>query len=107
MMQNLILSTVPIPELVSMITAEVVKQIQQYVEKPIQIESTRLFGDKEAAKYLGCSPLTVFKLRKSGQIGYYRFGRKFYFLSNELDETLKVPRRFNKTRGNRHSSTNS
>ena len=49
MIQNLILSSVPIPELVNMITAEVVKQIQQYVEKPIQIEPTRLYGDKEAA----------------------------------------------------------
>lgn len=52
------------------------------------------YGDKEAADYLGCAPLTIYKLRKSRQITYYRYGRKFYFLGNELDEALKVPRRF-------------
>jgi len=97
-MQNLILSTVPIPELASMITAEVVKQIQQYVEKPIQIESKKLYGDKVAAAYLGCSVMTVQKLRKTGQISYFRYGRKCYYLSNELDEALKVPKRFGEGR---------
>jgi len=101
MIQNLILSTVPIPELVSMITAEVVKQIQQYVEKPIQIESKKLYGDKEAAAYLGCSVMTVQKLRKTRQISYYRYGRKYNYLSNELDEALKVPRRFGESKGKR------
>ena len=81
-----------------MITTEVVKQIQQYVEKPIQIEPTRLYGDKEAAAYLGCAALTVQKLRKTGQITYYRYGRKYYYFSNELDEALKVQRRFGEGR---------
>ena len=81
-----------------MITTEVVKQIQQYVEKPIQIEPTRLYGDKEAAAYLGCAALTVLKLRKTGQISYYRYGRKYYYFSNELDEAFKVQRRFGEGR---------
>ena len=53
----------------------------------------------KAADYLGYTPLTVLKLPKSGQITYYRFGRKFYFLSNELDDALKVRRRFGKLKG--------
>lgn len=93
-MENIVVSTIPINDLVKLVASEVVEQITQYIEKPVQPESKRLFGDKEAADYLGCSPLTIQKLRNTRQITYYRYGRKCYFLSNELDEALKVPRKF-------------
>jgi excisionase family DNA binding protein len=99
-MENLVVSTIPIAELVNRITAEVVNQIIQYIEKPVVTqESKRLYGDKEAAAYLGCSVMSVQKLRKTGQISFYRYGRKCYYLNNELDEALKVPRRFSQARG--------
>ena len=98
-MENLIVSTIPIAELVNMITTEVVKQIIKYIEKPLVItDSKRLIGDKEAAAYLGCSKMTIGNLRKRGTISYYRYGRKLYYLSNELDEALKVQRRFGGSR---------
>lgn len=53
----------------------------------------RLYGDKAAAVYLGCSVLTVQKLRKAGEISYYRYGRKYYYISSELDAALKVDQR--------------
>ena len=76
-MQNLVLSPVPISDLVSMIANEVVAQISKQAQQTIKPESEpkRLYGDKEAAVYLGCSILTVGKLRHSRQITYYRYGR--------------------------------
>lgn len=99
LMEKIVLSTIEISELVKLISAEVVKQITPFIEKPAVIpESKRLIGDKEAAAYLGCSKMTVGNLRKRGAISYYRYGRKLYYLSNELDEALKVQRRFGSSR---------
>jgi excisionase family DNA binding protein len=94
-MQNVILSSVAIPELVDLIACEVESRLKTHdqLTQPPQSEPQRLFGDRAAAEYLGCAPLTIFKLRKSGQIPYYRFGRKFYFITSELDQTLKVSAR--------------
>ena len=69
------------------------------ISTPEPIEPKRLIGDRAAADHLGCTPLTVAKLRKSGQISYYRYGRKYYYLANELDAAFKVSeRRFGENR---------
>ncbi|MEI7526137.1 MAG: helix-turn-helix domain-containing protein [Mariniphaga sp.] len=60
---------------------------------PAPPEPRRLYGDKAAAEYLGCTPLTILKLRNSGAISFYRYGRKFYFITSELDNALKVDAR--------------
>ncbi len=75
--------------------------IQQPPEPPSDSEQ-RLYGDKAAAMFLGCTPLTIAKLRISGQIPFYRFGRKYYYKQSELDKALRhEARRFGELRGRR------
>ena len=57
------------------------------------IEPVRLYGDRQAAKYLNCSVMTIQSLRRSGAIPFIRTGRKLIYISNELDESLKVQAR--------------
>ncbi len=60
-------------------------------------EPLRLYGDRAAAQYLGCSIMTIQALRRNGAISFYRTGRKVYYISTELDESLRVQqRKFNK-----------
>lgn len=97
---NVVLSPVSVPDLVAQIAAEVVSRIQSN-EQPAQtapvLDPIRLFGDKAAAKYLGCSVMTVQNLRKSGRISFYRTGRKVYYVTTELDSALQfTPRKFQK-----------
>ena len=66
---------------------------QQPQADPPNSSPQRLFGDKSAADYLGCSVLTIQKLRKTGEISFYRYGRKYYYISSELDAALKVDQR--------------
>lgn len=60
---------------------------------PPASESIRLYGDKAAAAYLGCSVVTVQNLRRAGAIPFYRTGRKLYYVTSELDSSLRVERR--------------
>jgi excisionase family DNA binding protein len=98
---NLVLSPVSIPELVSLIADEVSTRIlnRQPISTtpPTTPEPIRLYGDRAAAGYLGCSIMTIQALRRSGAISFYRTGRKVFYISSELDESLKVQaRKFNK-----------
>jgi hypothetical protein len=61
---------------------------------------TRLYGDRAAATYLGCTVLTIAKLRRTGNIPYYRYGARYYYIAQELDKALKhEARRFGELRG--------
>ena len=60
---------------------------------PTTPDPIRLYGDRSAASYLGCSIMTVQALRRSGAISFYRTGRKVFYISSELDESLKVQNR--------------
>lgn len=107
-MHNIILSVIEIPALIDLIADEVVTQLlnrQPSIQiptpptppTPTSSEPVRLFGDKAAAKYLGCSVMTVQNLRKSGRISFYRTGRKVYYVTTELDSALQfTPRKFGK-----------
>lgn len=79
------------------------KQFREPAPKEAVSESqNRLYGDKAAATYLGCSVLTIAKLRKTGQISFYRYGARYYYYSHELDQALKhEARRFGELRGRR------
>lgn len=78
------------------------RMLSEKTKDPASIEPKRLFGDKAAAEYLGCRPLTIAKLRKNGTIPYYRYGSRYYYLSTELDDALKGgARRFGELRGER------
>jgi len=53
------------------------------------ISSEKLIGDKALAEYLGCTPQTVWRLKNTGKIPFHRYGRKYYYKSDEIDESLK------------------
>ena len=53
------------------------------------ISSEKLIGDKALADYLGCTIQTVSRLKKKGKITFHRYGRKYYYKSDEIDESLK------------------
>ena len=89
-MQNLILSPIHVDELVNRIANEIETRQINRQQLPPPPEPHRLKGDKAAAEYLGCTPLTVFKLRKSLDIPHHRYGRKFYYITTELDDAFKV-----------------
>lgn len=94
---NVVLSPISIPDLVNQIAAEVETRIlnrQPQSNPPIPAsEPVRLYGDKAAAGHLGCSIMTMQALRRSGAIPFYRTGRKVFYISTELDESLKVQNR--------------
>ena len=69
-------------------------------------EKKRLYGDRAGGGHIGCTPLTMAKLRKSGKVRYYTIGRRFYYYAHELDEDLRGgKRRFGELRGNRKGAS--
>ena len=100
-MQNVILSPIEIPALVNLLVSEIESRIlnRQPISTtpPTTPEPIRLYGDKEAARHLGCSVMTIQALRRSGAIPFIRTGRKLIYVSNEIDAALTVQaRKFNK-----------
>ena len=92
---NVVLSPVSIPDLINQIANEIETRILNRVAAITPPATStpdpiRLYGDKAAAQYLGCSIMTVQALRRSGAISFYRTGRKVFYISTELDESLKV-----------------
>ena len=80
---------------------EVLKEQQPTtpITPPATPEPIRLFGDLAAAKYLGCSKMTLQSLRRNGSIPFIRTGRKLIYLSTELDAALSVKaRKFQKSK---------
>lgn len=58
---------------------------------PAQVStaSVMLIGDKALAEYLGCTIQTVSRLKKKGKLTFHRYGRKYYYKSDEIDDALK------------------
>jgi hypothetical protein len=68
----------------------------------LPIQPKRLYGDKAAADHIGCTHLTMSKLRKSGKVRYYSIGRRYFYYAHELDEDLRGGKyRFGELRGRR------
>ena len=53
------------------------------------LQNDERFDIPGLAKYLNCSVVTIHKLKKLGQLPFYRFGRKYYFLKSEIDKASK------------------
>lgn len=102
-MQNIILSNIDISEFVILLADEMERrQLVKPVSEPSPTPEpdTRLYGDRAAATYLGCTVLTIAKLRRTGNIPYYRYGARYYYIAQELDKALKhEARRFGELRG--------
>lgn len=102
---NVIISTIPIPDLVGMLADELERRAAMKAaplnESP-PLEAIRLYGDKAAAKHIGCTPQVIGKLRKAGKIRYYSLGTRYYFYALELDQDLQGGKhRFGELRGRR------
>lgn len=103
-MQNLVLSPIAISDLVDQIASEVQARISNanIPVTPLVPHDNRLYGDRAAAEHIGCTVQTVIALRKRGEIPFYKYGRKYYYKSDEIDASLKVDaRRFGELRGRR------
>ena len=105
-MQNIILSNINVSEFVILLADEMERR--QLVKPTAEIQQpnpepdTRLNGDRAAAKYIGCTVLTISRLRRTGSIPYYRYGSRYYYIAQELDKALKhEARRFGELRGRR------
>ena len=97
---NVVLSPVSIPDLINQIANEIETRILNRAAATTTTppptstpEPKRLYGDRAAAGYLGCSVMTIQSLRRSGAISFYRTGRKVFYISSELDSSLKVQNR--------------
>lgn len=69
---------------------EIYEAINSKMEQPVSIPSEKLIGDKALADYLGCTIQTVSRLKKAGRFTFHRYGRKYYYLSHEIDECFKA-----------------
>jgi hypothetical protein len=57
---------------------------------PKQEDSSRLYGDKAVAKHLGCTVQTINQLKKSGKLPFHRVGRRYFYLTNEVNSAFHV-----------------
>lgn len=97
-MQNVILSQIPINDLVSLIAFEITTRMQKTEQakvKPSPEPDQKFTGDKELAKYLGCTIQTINRLKRTGALPFHRFGRRYYYLKSEVDQAFKKPQGLN------------
>jgi len=55
------------------------------VKPPAKPDERRIYGDIELAAYLGVTVQTVNRIKKAGKIPFYRIGRKYYYITSEID----------------------
>ena len=55
-----------------------------------EVEKNDYMTIDEATKFLGCSKVTLYHYRKSGQIDYYQVGRKIFVKKNELLKKVRL-----------------
>ncbi|MGV8096004.1 MAG: DUF3853 family protein [Mangrovibacterium sp.] len=56
-------------------------------------ESKLIYGLDGLAKFLGCSEMTAFRLKKSGRIPYFQTGRTLVFKSDEVLKAMEKKKR--------------
>ncbi len=55
---------------------------------PPEPDEIRFYGDRELAKYLSCNIQTIYRLKRDKKIPYRKYGRKYYYLRNEIDKAF-------------------
>ena len=58
-------------------------------ESTVTERGTRIVGIKQLAKYIGCGVNTAQRLKDEGKVPYSQIGNRFYFVSNEIDVSLR------------------
>lgn len=103
-MNDILFTQIPVSELVGKIADEVMTRItaNKPIQAPLSTTEQRLYGDRAAATYIGCTVQTIIALRKRREIPYHKYGRKYFYIASQIDATLKVEaRRFGELRGRR------
>lgn len=75
-------------ELEEIIDSCLSRYLSKMMEPAKQHEVRLLYSIRELADFLGCSPVTVQKLKNSGKIRYRQYGRKLIFNTAEIMEDL-------------------
>ncbi len=92
-MRNIILTSIPLNDLVAQIAHEVSEQINRQNHstppQPAAEPDEKFTGDRELAQYLGCTIQTINRLKRNGELPFHRFGRRYYYLKNEVDQAFK------------------
>jgi excisionase family DNA binding protein len=90
MMQNILLSAIPLEQLKTLITDAVSTELSKHLNEVTQNKpATELLSRKEAAKLLGISFPTLNEFTKSGKITGYRIGTRVRYKRLELEQSLK------------------
>ncbi len=88
---NLLLSTIPITELVSRITKDVIDEIKKTKSPLQQSTQTELpIGFKKALVVLDMKERTLRAKCASNEIPHYQRARQLYFFESELIEYIKT-----------------
>lgn len=89
-MENLILSSISLPELKEMIREVLSTELKNTANsKPEINEKDELLTSSETAKLLGVSKVTLHKWKLAGKIKYYRIGSRIRFRQLEVMAALK------------------
>ena len=87
-MENLILSTIPIPELQALITNSVNAAVQKATEHLQAKENVEFLNRKQAAALLGISIVTLSEWTLQGKIKGYRIGSRIRYKRHEIEQSL-------------------
>lgn len=93
-MQNVVLSTRNIDDLVSDIANEVIRKIGNisFIEKP-QPQSEKLLTIQEAAEFLNLSVATLYTKVSRNELPFMKKGKRLYFSDKELMRYIKEGKR--------------
>jgi excisionase family DNA binding protein len=83
--------TVPLNELMAMISGAVSTEIEKLVSEPFLGSDFKdeLWDRKQAANFLGISEQTLTKVYQEGRIAGQKSGRKYHFLKSSVHRFLQ------------------
>jgi hypothetical protein len=88
-MNDLLLSPVPMSQLIEIIENAVKLAVANYDNnKPQQPDKDELLTQKQASKLLNVSIVTLIEWKKSGRIPYHKINSRVYYRKNEVLESM-------------------
>ncbi len=89
MEQLIILQGITLDQLLTRIEALVEKQINEKIQKPEPLKTSRHMSRNEVAEYLHISLPTLNEWTKLGWLRSYKMGNRVLYKSNEVDDSLR------------------
>lgn len=89
-MQNVILSTIPYPELQTFISDTVQTAVQTATAHLQPKEQTEFLTRRETAHLLGISLVTLNEWTKEGKVKGYRVGSRVRYKRHEVEQSLQT-----------------